>query len=87
MKPSDPAFPKADTVENKDCFAGDYPRVTEGDPGMTLRAYLAGQALIGYLAMCSAPDTSAPEFDRAARAAVAYADALIAQLNKTGDQR
>jgi hypothetical protein len=49
-------------------------------PGMSLRAYFAGQALSGILANTTAVDLSEGSV---AKASVTLADALIAELNKT----
>jgi hypothetical protein len=55
--------------------------VTEGRAGMTIRTWLAGQALQGILANCDIDATSNEESH--ARYCVNHADALIAELNKT----
>jgi hypothetical protein len=67
-----PAFPVPDSH---------YPngQVQYGCNGMSLRAYFAGQALNGML---SDPNC-AEGYASAAIHAAAYADALIAELNKT----
>lgn len=49
---------------------------------MSLRQYYAGQSLIGYLAMYSGDGIQAPAPEDAAKRCVAYADALIAALEK-----
>ncbi len=49
-------------------------------PGMTYREYVAAQALVGLLANYSSEDTLPDEYELASEA-VAYADALIAELN------
>lgn len=48
--------------------------------GMSLRAYFAGQAMQGLLTQPAEPEFGPRHF---AQAAVAAADALIAELNKT----
>ncbi len=92
LKPSDPAFPKPDTVEN----VGTVCRVTEGAPGMSLRTYLAAKAMTAILigtpitgvGMTEATEgyNRLPDTIVTARQAVAYADALITELNQTGDR-
>jgi len=52
----------------------------EAQTGMSLRAWLAGQALTGYLASYSSPDVLLPSNEQAARHCVEYADAVIAEL-------
>jgi hypothetical protein len=55
-------------------------------PGMSLRAYLAGQALQGILAgphLTSSDPLRGSSASPPAEAAVRYADELIAELNKT----
>jgi hypothetical protein len=62
--------------------------VFTGGNGMTLRDWLAGLAMQGYLAgrnsTADAPDNYRREV--VAGQCVAYADALIAALGKAGDQ-
>lgn len=70
MNGDDPAFP-VDLEEHGIC------------PGVTIRAYLAGQALIGFIAMHSSDSSPVPEPFKAAYESVRYADALIAELNKS----
>jgi hypothetical protein len=50
--------------------------------GMTIRAWLAGHALSGYLALHAGPDNGCPTPDCAAKHAVEFADALLAELEK-----
>ena len=57
--------------------------VAAHEPGMSLRAWLAGQALQGYLAgrnYNNVPGSYTPE--KVARDCCAYADAVIAELNR-----
>lgn len=72
-KPDDsgPAFPSPDT------------RGYDGVPGMTLRDWFAGQALIGQLASCSLgyEYTGADAASKCARDTYKYADAMIAARN------
>ena len=51
-------------------------------PGMSLRAYIATAALQGHIASYSGENVKSPGPTQAATAAVAYADALIAELEK-----
>ena len=51
-------------------------------PGMSLRAYYAGQALVGYLAGSRPEDGDYPRDEKLARWCVATADALIAELER-----
>lgn len=74
MKPGDlPAFPTVTTHEG----GGDL-----YCPGLSLRMYFAGQALVGLLAFSRGEDCVQYGPDEAADAAVRYADALIARLAK-----
>lgn len=50
--------------------------------GMTLRAYIATKAMQGYLSMYGYDGTPEPGPTQTAKRAIAYADALIAELNK-----
>lgn len=50
--------------------------------GMTLRQWFAGKALAGYLAYSPTLTNGDPEPEKAARVAVEYADALLAELKK-----
>jgi len=51
--------------------------------GLDCRAYIATQAMIGYMSMFSCDsDVPIPSPDNAAHWAVKYADALIKELNK-----
>jgi len=52
-------------------------------PGMTIREWYAGLAMQGMLASYTDPNMSFPEREAAAKTAVEFADALIAELNKT----
>ena len=70
MKPTDSAFSTAGTEFNV------------VDWGMSIRTYLAGQALTGYLAAYSGDGIALPQPKHVAAACAAYADALIAELNK-----
>jgi hypothetical protein len=54
-------------------------------PGMTLRDYFAAQALTGYIAAFSGPHCNFPAADAAATRAYKYADAMIAERNKTDE--
>jgi hypothetical protein len=68
-----PAFPVPDVYHPNG-------QIEYGSPGMSLRAYFAGQALSGILANTTAVDLSEGSV---AKASVTLADALIAELNKT----
>lgn len=70
-----PAFPVASTGVNS--FGSEYPIV---EHGMSLRAYIAAQALTGIIAFPIPGQEKVPA--NAAKAAVEYADALIAELRK-----
>ncbi len=69
-----PAFPVPDVYHPNG-------QIEYGSPGMSLRAYFAGQALTGLLAN-SEGERTFHEIDWAV-CAVRQADALIAELNKT----
>lgn len=75
MKPNDPAFPVPSVLDPR---LGELPC---GLPGLTIRAYLTGQALGGYLAAHTG-DGPMPAAERTAQDCVAYADALLAKLAK-----
>ena len=51
-------------------------------PGMTMREWYAGQALVGILAMHADPAAVMPEETRTASNAFAYADAMLAEAAK-----
>lgn len=51
--------------------------------GMSLRDYLAGQALAGLLASCAGQDMGCMLEEQAAEQAYAYADALLARRRET----
>jgi hypothetical protein len=74
-----PAFPVPDVYHPNG-------QIEYGSPGMSLRAYFAGQALQGWLASYS-PELQHPAADDCERwvaeLSVKMADALIAELNKT----
>lgn len=55
----------------------------ENYPGMSLRAWLAGQAMSGQIA-ATAGDTEWPSPKCVAERACSYADALLAELAKAG---
>ena len=89
-QPNDPAFPRPESFAPEEMGGGTLP----AQSGMSLRAYFAGQALAGEVASLS----SIEALKNAARVAemsnlsveehtavqcVRYADALIAELNKT----
>ncbi len=72
MQATEQAFPQSDS-----CYHG-----------MDIRTYLAGQALTGYIAMCSGEREEDPRPDIVADMCVMYADAVIERLNRklsTGD--
>jgi len=74
IKDGGPAFPRA---------AGPEPRVNayhEYQDGMTLRAWLAGQALNGLIAAHSGPDCPLPKPLDMSQAAIVYADLLLELL-------
>ncbi len=52
------------------------------DGGLTIRAYIATQAMVGYLAAHADPETRIPNPSILASDSVEYADALIAELSK-----
>lgn len=70
---SRPAFPRSDVN------VPTYEPSRDGDPGMTLLEYFAGQSLAGYRAN---PETFEANADAVARWAVADAKALCAALAK-----
>jgi len=53
-------------------------------PGMTLRDWMAGQALAGIFASCP-PNADWMPADKQAIMAYKYADAMIAERDKDGD--
>lgn len=74
-------------VENPQAFptpeqrAFDGAGLVEGNPGMTLRDYFAGQALAGVLTSCAHPQSTGPVgLDATAYAKLAFsiADAMLA---------
>lgn len=75
-----PAFPREAYV-NPNGVA-----VRTGSDGMSLRAYLAGQAMVGVIKVYAGgtPSGSETRAQMCARLSVAYADALIAELAKGG---
>jgi hypothetical protein len=80
-----PAFPHGEIVEEMRDEKGKTTghRVYDAQPGMSLRAWLAGQALQGYLAgrnYNNAPGSYTPE--KVARDCCAYADSVIAELKR-----
>ncbi len=54
--------------------------------GMSLRDYFAGQALTGFLAMCSAAGETQPGPEDAAEHCYRIADAMLAQRNEGRSQ-
>ena len=75
------AFPTVATATTHGFYADGQPCMTHygSTPGMTLRAWFAGQALMGWAAgrnhsMCDSDP------DKVANTCVAYADALIQKL-------
>lgn len=56
-----------------------FPTGHEGDPGLTIRAYIAAHALAHVVGAYTSPEDAAEE-------AVAHADALIAALNSPVEQ-
>ena len=80
MKNADmPAMPQSATNEGHPCYYYDY-----GGPGvptgLTKREMMAMHALQGLLA---APDLNTVEPDAVAGDAIAYVDALLAELDRT----
>ena len=75
MNPNTPIFPKVTGIHT-----GTLEGVhgVDSTDGMTLRAYLAGQALSGWIAAADSVGTA----ENAATACCEYADALISELNK-----
>lgn len=67
-----PAFP----IQN-----AQYTEAYGGHPGMTMRQYYAGLAMQGHIA--SEADGSAYTAEGAAERSVRFAEALIAELEKT----
>jgi hypothetical protein len=59
-----------------------FPDAGMGQEGMSFRDYVAAHALQGVIAMHADPDCLRPDAEDAARWAVEYADALLAQLAK-----
>lgn len=56
-------------------------------PGMSLREYFAGQALVGFLAAHAGPeDIGIPAAEHTARRAYEFADAMIAERSKAEDR-
>ena len=55
-----------------------FPEHRDGQRGMTLREWYAGQALVGLLAFPSADSEPQLRRDDAARVAYQYADAMLA---------
>jgi hypothetical protein len=76
-----PAFPRPASIDTRHGTLPDGDSVVPEQEGLTLREYVATHALAGVIAACSG-ETSWPEQDRAARYAVQYADALLAELAK-----
>jgi hypothetical protein len=70
MDPNYPAFPCDETAN------------INQQTGMSLREYFAAKAMQGLLAAYAGKELLLPSDETAARKAVAYADALIAELNK-----
>lgn len=66
---NDPAFP----VDN----SNGHP------PGVSLREWFAGQALVGYLAAHAGPTVKTPEPEAAAKRAFQFADAMIRESQKS----
>lgn len=98
IDPNSPVFPSADVEKQIEAMqmakalgeGADFAEVAIAQvraihPGLTIRAHVAAQALAGLLA-CPEPMTQGVEYEvavqRLAIAAVTYADALIAELNK-----
>lgn len=78
-KDGGPAFPGiSDSRSAFDSYSNPYTGF-DHIPGMSLRAYFAGQAMSGFLARTRYDDET---FQTAAADAVKYADALIAELNR-----
>jgi hypothetical protein len=86
------------TNANEAAFARPYSEQQPGDrlepmyaqDGMTMREWLASQALAGILAAHSAPGMNLPAAAKAARWAFSYADFMLAEAKKpaappTGD--
>jgi len=74
IRPNDAARPLSG--ENKQQFPGIY----KNKSGLTIRAELAARAMQGIISTWGEHDVTDPE--EVAQDAVAYADALISQLNK-----
>ena len=64
-----PAFPRSPVIDPVDCSVQH-----KGNPGMTLRDWFAGQALVGLIAE---PKTVAEPPHRIAKAAYLVADAML----------
>ena len=71
------AFPYQ-AIASGDELTGDLP----GDPGMTLRQWYAGQAVVGLMANANGRYENNAWASNVASDAVTLADALIAELDK-----
>ena len=73
-KENEPAFPSVYDYDQ-------LPSTATVNNGMSLRTYLAGQAMMGLLASCTGAEF--PDTARIAKYAVEAADNILAELNKT----
>lgn len=74
-----PAFPAPSVYGDEN---HGHTMLERGEYGMSLRDYFAGQALAGYLAMFSGPESSLPSADVCAEMMYRLADAMVAARNK-----
>lgn len=75
-----PAFPQMTTITAK--IGNDTHIMPQITGGMSLRAYFAGQIMMGY---CANPSYGDNSFEAEARAAIQQADALITELERTDE--
>lgn len=61
-----------------------FAREADGDPGMWLRDWFAGQALAGYLTLYAGEAMPIPDPEEVAVNSYRYADAMLAERAKGG---
>lgn len=69
----------SDNPQAYPCLDSSRGELSMRDPGMTLRDYFAGQAIIGIMSTAAAFDRVDRRIDMVARKAYEFADAMLAE--------